>query len=114
MAQALAVNNNGQVVGTSGGNNLGHPIHAFVWNSVTGMQDLNGLLDQSGAGWELEYANDINDHGQIVGSGWGPNGYHAYLLTPVPEPSALVLASIAAIGLLCLRKKPRRRSACAP
>jgi probable HAF family extracellular repeat protein len=110
ISQSLAVNNNGQVVGTSGGNNLGHPIHAFVWNSVTGMQDLNGLLDQSGVGWELEYANDINDYGQIVGSGWGPNGYHAFLLTPTPEPSSVVLAGLGLLGLVAWGWRRRLRS----
>ena len=33
------------------------------------MQDLNSILDSSGADWTLGVAEDINDAGQIVG--WG-------------------------------------------
>ena len=71
---------------------------------------LNDQLDASGAGWILEYAYDINDTGQIVGSGWGPNGYHGYLLTVIPEPSTLVLLGMGALTLTigCWR---RRRAA---
>jgi probable HAF family extracellular repeat protein len=60
---------------------------------------LNDQLDASGAGWILEEAQGINDAGQIVGSGWGPDGYHAFLLTPIPEPSTLLLAAFGLFGL---------------
>src|SRR5262249_19985657 len=69
--------------------------HAFVWQSATGILDLNNLVDGSGAGWQLVEATDVNDAGQIVGYGFDPlHHQHAFLLTPVPAPPSLVLAAL--------------------
>jgi len=59
-SHAMAINNVGQVVGHS---NLPWPIdrHAFLWDSVNGMQDL-GPVDSI-----FSEALDINDSGVIVG-----------------------------------------------
>ena len=44
------------------------------------MENLNDYLP-AGSGWSLTYARDINDQGQIVGSGYNPGGYdHAFLM----------------------------------
>lgn len=67
-SQALGINNHGQVVGLSM-TAAGEP-HAFVWAHGQ-MTDLAPLVT----------ANDINDHGQVVGS-YRPAGQddpHAYL-----------------------------------
>ena len=92
---ARGINNHGEVVGVSGG-------RGFVWNVDDGMLDLNDLLDDSGTGWVLTHPYDINDKGQIVGSGQNPNGFQrAFLLTPIPEPSTLILLGGAgAVGLI--------------
>ena len=52
--------------------------------------DLNGLIDPN-LGITLTRANGINDMGQIIA--YSESGFvrTAYLLTPVPEPSSLVL-----------------------
>jgi hypothetical protein len=72
------------------------------------MTDLNTLIDPA-SGWQLKYARAINDYGQIVGSGFNPSGYeHAYLLTPVPEPSTFVLLGMGAVGLLGWATRRRR------
>lgn len=100
---ARGVNNLGQVVGMSGS-------HAFVWDSVDGMQDLNDLLDASGTGWQLTHPYDINDRGQIVGFGTNPAGLsHAFVLTPIPEPSTLAIWSLlgAVVGFGAWRKRRR-------
>jgi probable HAF family extracellular repeat protein len=85
-AIAHAVNNLGQIVGESG--------DAFITDLYGGpMIDLNTLIPP-GTGWSLFEADDINDAGQIVGTGQLP-GYdniHAYLLTPDTAPSVAVLA----------------------
>jgi hypothetical protein len=76
------------------------------------MQDLTSLLDASGAGWSLEFAIEINDSGQITGVGINPAGMtHAFLLTPVPEPSTLALGglSLLLVALLRLSRRPVRR-----
>jgi len=73
-SSANAINNNGQVVGKSGG-------HAFIW-SAGRMTDLNSLIPNN-SGWTLQSANGINDGGEIVGVGINPSGLtHAYLLFP--------------------------------
>ena len=93
---AYCVNNKGQVVGDRTVNSVGY---AFLYTDGI-MQDLNSLIPTSSE-WELGHASSINDNGWIVGWGMNPSGQqHAFLLTPVPEPSTLVLLGAAAIGLL--------------
>lgn len=77
--RANQINNSGQIVGYSGvmGN-----YHATVYNNEV-VADLNDLVAIN-SGWVLQYANAINDKGQIVGRGINPTGQaHAFLLTPV-------------------------------
>ena len=72
------------------------------------MTDLNSLTSSSG--WTLSDATAINDNGWIAGYGLNPTGQeHAFLLTPIPEPSAFVLLSINAISLLALASRRRKR-----
>ncbi len=93
-----------QIIGAADINNLGQVVgqaddRAFLWTVADGMQDLNNMLDSSGADWVLRGAGGITDAGQIVGGGIGPNGaLHAVLLTPVPEPGAIMLAICGAVG----------------
>jgi probable HAF family extracellular repeat protein len=98
------INNSGQVVGDSDGT-------AFLYSGGK-MHDLNKLLHK-GSGWTIYNATDINDLGQITGSG-GINGeHHAFLMTPsnasvVPEPSIfylLVSGCAGLTGLLFMRRR---------
>jgi probable HAF family extracellular repeat protein len=90
---ALGINSRGQVVGTSitaGGDRRAD--HAFLYTKDL-MLDLNSLIDPA-AGWVFNYANAINDAGQIVG--WGVNALgqqHALLLNP-PPPGTLTIVTI--------------------
>ena len=74
---ALAINNQGQVVGTSAtaGNTIHHP---FLWTKQTGIQDL-GLLDGDMIGAGLA----INNQGDVVGASVGGPG-------PLDHPRAAV------------------------
>jgi probable HAF family extracellular repeat protein len=118
-SNAYDINSQGQVVGESWRDGP----RAFLWtpttpNGTTGvMVDLNRVVDPvSGAGWTLRYARAINDAGQIVGSGLydpdGPGGAteveRAFLLTPVPEPSALTVSTIGVLLLNCAIRRAKR------
>jgi probable HAF family extracellular repeat protein len=106
-SQAYGINEAGQIVGWS--DILGNTAEHAILRTADGMVDLNTLLDSSGVGWSLRRATAINDHGWIVGLGRNPSGEnHAFLLTPVPEPSSIALAILAITGAsLC---RPRLRS----
>lgn len=99
---ARAINNSGQVIGESTlvvGETLDH---AFLWEDGE-MHDLNDLIPAD-SGWELTECYDINEQGQIAGSGWIGGEKHAYLLTAVPEPATLLLLGLGSLALLRGRK----------
>ncbi|MDH4201534.1 MAG: hypothetical protein OEV87_01400 [Phycisphaerae bacterium] len=100
-SMAFSINNMGQIVGRSGV--YGFRRAALFDASGNGNNiDLNTLIDNS-LGWNLIEARDINDNGWIVGYGINPNGeHHAYLLTPIPEPTTF---SLLTVGVLLLRRK---------
>ena len=94
---------NGQVVGwsyLSGGSTQ----TAFVWSSTGGMVNLNSsavVTNLSGSGFSyLGDAICVNDSGQIAGFGTHSGALSAFLLTPTPEPSTLLLAATGLVGLL--------------
>ncbi len=99
-SRALAINDSGDIVGyslTSSGKN-----HAFIYSDGQ-LKDLNDLV--SIPGWTIAFAEDINNAGQIVVIGQDSNNVNkSFLLTPIPEPSALALLLIAA-PLMVLRSK---------
>lgn len=86
-----AINNQGQVVGTCGTS------PAWIWESGV-LTNLNNLIPKD-SGWILQVAYDINDAGQIVGTGtFQGKENRAFLLTPVPVGGS----GIPTLGLLLL------------
>jgi probable HAF family extracellular repeat protein len=113
---ATAINAQGQVVGyselTSGLSGRGVD-HAFLYQNGS-LIDLNRLIPTS-SNWTLEQALAINDKGQILGYGTGPDGQEdSFLLTPasqpppIPEPSTLAFFALAAAGV-AFRRAWRQR-----
>jgi probable HAF family extracellular repeat protein len=55
---------------------------AFVFQPGSAVQDLNDLIG-SGLGWTLEFARDVNDAGQIVGTGTHNGAVRGFILAPI-------------------------------
>jgi probable HAF family extracellular repeat protein len=111
-SQGEGINGAGQVVGyyvTALG-----PYHAFLYDATHGIVDLNSLIDPA-SGWVLGDAMGINDTGQITGMGTINGQSVAFVLTPTPEPSSIVLAALGLLGLAirrwrCAARLTRRRT----
>jgi probable HAF family extracellular repeat protein len=76
---AEAINNNGQVIGRDDG---GVILHGFLYDDQDGMRYVRDLIDADG-GWMTLNPRDINDAGQIVGSGNFNGTPLAFLMTPI-------------------------------
>ena len=90
-SKATGINNIGDLVGISSVNNEAYP---FIYKNGV-MYGLNDMIDPN---LDISFwgAFCINDRGQIAVSS---SNYHAYLLTPIPEPSILTLLLSALIGI---------------
>ena len=107
---AYGINTAGQIVGymENGTTSAGH---AFLYSNGQ-MSDLNSLISPT-LGFTLEVAYSINDAGQIAGYGLSSSGQAlGFLLTPIPEPSTIILLAIGALSLLVYGWRRRLRASC--
>jgi len=81
------------------GNSMGwgHSPSAVLWQNGV-VHRLDDLV-QNAEEWIFAVARDINNHNQIVGTGFYRGQERPFMLLPVPEPSALVML-LAGIGLI--------------
>lgn len=86
-SRANGINGNGQIVGNS--SDAAGNSRAFLYSNGS-IIDLNALL-AADSGWTLQSASAINEAGQIVGTGIINGEQHAFLMTPVPVPAAILL-----------------------
>jgi probable HAF family extracellular repeat protein len=110
---ATSINESGHVVGYGDTAPQG-PKHAFLYKDGS-LIDLNSLIDPQ-SGWVLTQAADINDRGQIVGTGLFNGQERGFVLDPAqfaaaPEPSTLLPLSLGILALLTRRgHAPTRRT----
>lgn len=112
-SQAFDINDAEQIVGTNTLSSNASVALPFLWTQQDGMLDLSTLTDESGAFWDLQTAQAINNLGQIAGGGYyDPDGsgpiapvFHAFLLTPVPEPSTFSVLTCFASFTLVIRRR---------
>lgn len=106
-SEAYDINNVGQIVGAA--SDIAGETHAFLYDVEVGaMVDLNTLADLP-EGWVLTDATGINDNGWITATASNASlgQTHAFLLSPVPEPGTLALAS-SLLGLLAYAWRKRK------
>jgi probable HAF family extracellular repeat protein len=104
LSWAEGIGENGEVLGSVG---VEGGSRAFMWMPATAngtagtMINLNTRMEpQSGEGWTLLEAWDMNEYGQIVGVGHHSGNVRGFILTPIPEPTSWMLVSL--IGMICL------------
>jgi hypothetical protein len=84
---------------------------AFLWTAETGILNLRDFLIASGVtgldGWTLTEANGVSSDGlTIVGTGTHDGITEAWVAT-IPEPSTIILATLAAAASLLILARRR-------
>ena len=109
VGSAFDINDAGDIVGAISDPYIGTP-HAVLWDASGDMLDLGSIPEVIASGWtSLDRAVAINDMGIILGYGTINGEQHAFLLSPVPEPSTYAFFGIG-LAILGLVAKKRGRS----
>jgi probable HAF family extracellular repeat protein len=103
-SEAWAINASDTITGQS--ETADGSYDAFLYTPQSGMLNLNSLIEPL-SGWSLAMGSGINNAGQITGWGYIGGQEHAFLLTPLPEPAAFALASVAVLNLLTVFRRRR-------
>lgn len=99
---SFRLNDSGQVIGVIR-DNIGTPTFSFL-TSIGTDEIINLSMEEDilAAGWSNIVVSDINNLGQISGTGTINGATRAFLLTPVPEPEtyAMMLAGLFMLGFM--------------
>lgn len=108
--QIYSINESGQMVGIMwNGSNVEH---AFMFDPINGVVDLNTLMAPD-SGWILQNSREINNLGQIVGSGQLNGEIRGFILKSaiVPEPMSFLLYGLGGISMGIFKRIKRRKRA---
>jgi probable HAF family extracellular repeat protein len=101
---AWDINNKGQILCGSSLLQIGESSSLYEDGSYYALNDLVLNL----GGWSMLDGLAINDSGQIVGTGYIDGEEHAFLMTPMPEPTSLMFLFFAGFmgkGILIQSRK---------
>jgi probable HAF family extracellular repeat protein len=105
-SEATAVSADGSVI--LGLNKAGANTTGFIWDPITGMQDLTQVMHGLGLapGWTGLRAYGIAaDDETIVGSGIDPSGEGEGWIAVLPEPGTGLLVMAGVLGLAVARRR---------
>lgn len=101
------LNDNGQVAGVIK-DQFGFPTFSFL-TSIGTDEVINLSMEEDiiAAGWSNIVVSDINNLGQLSGTGVINGATRAFLLTPIPEPEtyAMMMAGLSMLGFMRRRKQ---------
>ena len=107
---AQGFDGSGDIVGYEYSGGTPTTASAYIWTSPSASSAvlLSSLVTNVGS-WNLEEALAADSNGDIVGEGVSPSGNEdAFLLTPTPEPSTLLLTASGLVGLLAYAWRKRK------
>ncbi len=91
----------------AGGTTSGIQARATAYYPGAGLVDLNSVLI-NGTGWSLQYAEQVNNEGQIAGIGTYNGIQSAFVLDPIATPEPMSFG-FAAFGLAAIAAAIRKR-----
>jgi hypothetical protein len=106
---AQAINDSGLIAGYEYVSTVPTTASAYVWGTTAGSGVQLSTLVSNLGGWSLQEALGVDNSGDIVGLGVTAGGASdAFLLTPTPEPSTLLLTVSGLVGLLAYAWRKRK------